>query len=375
MKLHCIHLILVVLFTPVISNGQTVEDYQAFASGAMEEAELLYGLTTLTDKSVQSSKSDNQLKNLDFLTYRLTNGNFKSIFWKKEPEYSIEGFYAYDPQHNLIVTEINSSPPSSEELLLIAAFNQTTELINSGDLDLKNHRTTLFPTFVFIGDLIPESHEVDPGTELVVFLMRKDRDPTVVPIGGGFYIEFDRNGKMRDVYTNDIYYSNTPKHYIHEGDTVKVALHRHTIDDPLLNPSDICSVMLNKESITWEELVTITPYNETTYLASTYNVVNHTLTISEVAKGVYDPHGEIYNLMVICGEKSFNIRSDQHDFQRVHNTIKSLNLHIWAKKINKYDSAEAHARYPGISGNQLIEVIIRPKRCEKLPMEIKNRLE
>jgi hypothetical protein len=61
------------------ANCQTIEDYEAFANGVLEEAELLFGLTVLTDKSVQSATSINELRNLDCLTYQLTNGNFKSI--------------------------------------------------------------------------------------------------------------------------------------------------------------------------------------------------------------------------------------------------------------------------------------------------------
>jgi hypothetical protein len=216
---------------------------------------------------------------------------------------------------------------------------------------------------------------IDSGTELIVFLMRKDSDPTIVPIGGSFYIEFDGNGKMKDVYTNDIFYSNTRKHYMHEGDTIGGVLHRHSIDDPLLNPADICTIMLNKESITWEEFVTISPYNNTTYLASTYNLIDHTLTISEDPTTDYDPQGNIYYLTVICGDKSFSIRSDEHGFQQFRDVLNSINLHVWTNKINRYDSGETQQKYPEMSAHPMVEMIIREGRCERLPEEIKNRLE
>ena len=352
---------LVSLFCFWYANCQTQQEFDAFAQEVLNEAELFSNLVRATELTTISEGSER-------LAYKLPNDNFKTISWRTDSPNEVVITNVYNSNLELLNQESNSREPSSGEKILISAYNQTKEIIESGDLDYEGRETILKPIFVFQNQSMNPDIE-HSNTELIVFLIRDDLDEEVVPMGGDYYIEFDGNGGLNDIYSIDQDYFHPPGRYLYEGEEVEGFLHGHSLEeDPIISSTEICSIMLHEDMITWNTLTVKRTYTDSTFTEAIYNIKERTLKIQETKEPIF-PN---WAVLIRIGDKRY------FEYHNKADDIFNLIQKSWTKGVSVYERDEAFAKYPEleeVGRLGLIEFFIKDSKVKFLPNEITSKME
>ena len=357
MNIHRSLLTLVSLFCFWHVNCQTQEEFDAFAQEVLDEAELFSNLVKAAELTTLSEGSEQ-------LAYKLPNDNIKTISWRTDSPNEVVLSNVYNSNLEFVNQDTSPRELSPSEKILISAYNETKRIIESGDLDLQDRKTILKPIFVFQNQAHPDIEH--SNTELIVYLVRDDIDEKVVPMGGDFYMEFDGNGGLNDFYSIDQDYFHPFGRHLYEGEEVTGLLHGHSrTEDPIISSTEICSIMLHEDIITWDDLTVKRTYTDSTYTEAIYNVKERTLTIKESI----DPNYNIPNFAVLIkdGERKYfeYFKSSEEVSEKIFDKIdESL-----TKGYIIYKPDEAFAKYPNLTVGRLglIEIVLKKTNSNFYP--------
>ncbi|WP_420577983.1 hypothetical protein [Ekhidna sp.] len=367
MNIHRSLLTLVSLFCFWHANCQTQEEFDAFAQEVLDEAELLFRLARATELNAISNESER-------LAYKLSNDDIKSISWQSDSPNQILASIVYNPELEPVSQESNPREPNAGEKILISAYNKTQEIIDSGDLDFEGRITILKPIFIFQNQF--ENPDIEhSNTELIVYLIRDDADDQVVPMGGDFYLEFDGNGFLNDIYSIDEDYFHPEGSKIIEGEEVMGVIHGHSrTEDPIISATEICSILLHEDIITWEDLTVTRSYTDSTFTKTIYNIPSNTLTIEEQPNKEFN-YNPTWAVLIRFGEQKYLEYFDSSD--EISSEIFGRIDESWHKGIVVYEPEQARAQYPELTVGRLglIEVLMKKSKVKLLPDEITTKIK
>lgn len=344
------------------ANCQTQEEFDAFAQEVLDEAKLFYNLVKATELTNTSGGSER-------LSYKLSNGEIKTIGWLPEAPNVLALSNFYNSELELLNAVIDPKEPNPSEKILISAYTKTMEIIKSGDLDLQRRKTILKPIFIFQNQ--NQNPDIEhSNTELIVFLLRDDADDAVVPMGGDFYLEFDGIGGLNDIYTIDQDYFFPEGSKIVEGSEVTGVIHGHSrTEDPIISSTEICSVMLHAEIITWDTLTVMRTYTDSTYTEVIYTIKDQTLIVKERKEPLYNLPK--WSVIVECGNLSYQMFIDSYD--EIDEKIFRRTEESWRKTMLVYKPHEALGNWPNIEVGRLglIKIIFKNSKCDLFPEDLK----